>query len=68
MPLVQETLKTEIKSLLNSLKSEINQEQAIDKFANDLTQAIDAYIKTATVTVTGTSQSGGPVTGTGTIS
>ena len=68
MALVKQTLKTEIKSILNSLKTETDQAQAIDEFADRLATAIDNYIKTATVntTVTGSSVSGGAVTGTGT--
>ena len=68
MALVKQTLKTEIKSILNSLKNKTDQAQAIDEFADRLATAIDNYIKTATVntTVTGSSASGGPVTGTGT--
>ncbi len=68
MALVKQTLKTEIKNILNSLKTKTDQAQAIDEFADRLATAIDNYIKTATVntTVTGTSASGGPVTGTGT--
>ena len=68
MALVKQTLKTEIKSILNSLKTETDQAQAIDEFADRLATAIDNYIKTATVntTVTGSSASGGAVTGTGT--
>ena len=67
MALVKQTLKTEIKSILNSLKTETDQAQAIDEFADRLATAIDNYIKTATVntTVTGSSATGGPVTGTG---
>ena len=68
MALVKQTLKTEIKSILNSLKTETDQKQAIDEFADRLATAIDNYIKTATVntTVTGSSATGGPVTATGT--
>lgn len=68
MALVKQTLKTEIKSILNSLKTETDQAQAIDEFADRLATAIDNYIKTATVntTVTGSSATGGAVTGTGT--
>ena len=68
MALVKQTLKTDIKSILNSLKTKTDQAQAIDEFADRLATAIDNYIKTATVntTVTGSSASGGAVTGTGT--
>ena len=68
MALSREILKTEIKTLLDELKDDLNQVDAIDKYAEQLSSAIDTYIKSATVTVTGTSVSGGPVTGTGIIS
>jgi len=68
MALVKQTLKAEILAILNTLKDETDQANAIDQFADRLSTAIDNYIKTATVTttVTGASQSGGAVTGTGT--
>jgi len=68
MALVKQTLKAEILAILNTLKDETDQANAIDQFADRLATAIDNYIKTATVstTVTGMSASGGAVTGTGT--
>jgi len=68
MALVKQTLKAEILAILNTLKDETDQANAIDQFADRLSTAIDNYIKSATVTttVTGASQSGGAVTGTGT--
>lgn len=51
------TLKTEIKGMLNDLKDDANQAQAIEKFAAKLATAIDDYVKTATVT--GTTTNGG---------
>ena len=68
MALVKQTLKAEILAILNTLKDETDQANAIDQFADRLSTAIDNYIKTATVTttVTGASQSGGAVAGTGT--
>jgi len=68
MALVKQTLKTEIKNILNGLKDKTDQAQAIDEFADKLATAIDNYIKTAEVntTITGTSATGGAVTGTGT--
>ena len=68
MALVKQTLKAEILAILNTLKDETDQANAIDQFADRLSTVIDNYIKTATVstTVTGTSASGGAVTGTGT--
>jgi len=67
MALNKNTLKTEIKGILNSLKDKTDQAQAIDEFADKLATAVDNYLRTATVntTVTGTSATGGAVTGTG---
>lgn len=67
MALVKATFKTKIKTLMNALKSEENQEAAIDKFAGDLADAVDSYIKSATITSTHVavlSSPAGPVTGT----
>lgn len=61
MALVKATLKNDIKSILNELKDELNQKNAIEKFAEKLSTAIDAYIKSGDVK--GTSVSGGAVTG-----
>jgi len=61
MPLVKATLQAQLVDIFND-KSNTAQ-QAAEKIAN----AVDAYIKSATVTVTGTSVSGGAVTGTGVI-
>jgi len=71
MALVKQTLKSEILSILNTLKDETDQANAIDQFADRLATAIDNYIKSATVTttVTVTCPSGqGTGTGTGTLS
>ncbi len=81
MALNKAGLKASIKSLIETLKtydgSTTGQTQAdaIEKFASDLSDAIDTYVKTATVstTVTVTSVSGvttgigvsGPGTGSG---
>lgn len=62
MPLVKATLQAELASILSNTDN--TAQQAAEKIAT----AIDANIKSATVTVTGTSATGGPVTGTGIIS
>lgn len=62
MPLVKATLQAELASILSNTNN--TAQQAAEKIAD----AVDAYIKSATVTVTGTSATGGPVTGTGIIS
>ena len=62
MPLVKATLQAELASILSNTDN--TAQQAAEKIAT----AIDAYIKSATVTVTGASATGGPVTGTGIIS
>ena len=65
-------LKSDISTLLNALLAFDNstgqtQADAIEKFKDDLADAIDTYVKTATVTVPGTGliapSGGGPVTG-----
>lgn len=61
MALVRTILKQEIKSILNDLKDDKNQPDAIEKYAERLSLAIDNYIKSGDVT--GTSVSGGPITG-----
>ena len=68
MALVRQTLETEIKNLLNDLKTATDQAAAIDEFARRLSIAIDNYIRSATVTttITGTDATGTAVTGTGT--
>ncbi len=61
MPLVKSTLQAELTAIFSDTSN--TAQQAATKIAD----AVDAYIKTATVVVTGTSATGGPVTGTGTI-
>ena len=61
MPLVKATLQAELASILSNTDN--TAQQAAEKIAD----AVDAYIKSATVTVTGTSATGGPVTGMGVI-
>ena len=61
MPLVKATLPAELASILSNTDN--TAQQAAEKIA----AAVDAYIKSATVTVTGTSATGGPVTGVGVI-
>lgn len=62
MALNKSILEGEIKDLLNELKSDTNQEAAIDKFASMLAGAIDNYVKSAQVV--GLDSVGGPITGT----
>ena len=75
MALDKGTLKSDISTLLNTLLafeggSGQTQADAITKFKNDLSDAIDTFVKSATVTVPGTGlvapTGGGPVTGTST--
>ena len=70
-------LKSDIGTLLNALLAFDNssgqtQADAIDKFKNDLANAIDTYVKTATVNVTSvagvTTGAGVSGPGTGTLS
>lgn len=68
MPLNKQILTEDIKALLNTTKDHLNQQDSINNYAESLANVIDSYVKTALVTVTGTSVSGGAVTGTGTIS
>ncbi len=75
MALNKTGLKNSIKTMLEELNAEKDQETGIEKFATNLSNAIDTFIKTATVstTVTVTSVSGvttgpgvsGPGAGTG---
>ena len=51
MPLVKATLKTKIKNLLSDMKTK--EEVSDDEFAEKLSTAIDSYIKSATITVSG---------------
>lgn len=68
MPLNKQILTEDIKALLNTTKDNVNEVGSIDSYAKGLADIIDTYVKTALVTVTGTSVTGGAVTGTGTIS
>jgi hypothetical protein len=61
-------LKIRILTMLNELKSMDNQAESIEKFASDLSDAVDEFVKTATVAATpvdvtaaAMSNSGGPV-------
>lgn len=65
MALVTEHLKQDIKRVLNNLKNDTDQDNAIEKYADQLSKAIEIYVKSANIIVTGTSVSGGAVTGTG---
>ena len=75
MALNKNGLKSDIDTLLNALlafdgEAGKTQDDAIEKFKTDLSDAIDTFVKSATVTVPGTGlvapTGGGPVTGTST--
>ena len=75
MALNKNGLQRDIKTLLDTLLafeggSGQTQADAIEKFKTDLSDAIDTFVKSATVTVPGTGlvapTGGGPVTGTST--
>lgn len=54
MPLVKSTLKSDIKAALKEMFEQTeNPEDAMDKYADKLSTAIDKYIKTGTVNTTG---------------
>jgi len=68
MPLVKATLEAQILNILNDLSTRTdNPAQARQDFASQLATAVDAYIKTATITVA-TTGTAAAQTGTGTIS
>lgn len=53
MPLDKTTFKADVKQLLTDLSTnEGDQDTAFDQFADGLANAIDTYIKTATITAT----------------
>ena len=68
--LVKTTLKNDLKAVFDALKdydgsAGQSQDEAIDKLAADLANAIDSYIKSATITsVPALTSPAGPVTGT----
>lgn len=73
MALNKTGLRSDINTLLTALlefdgSSGKTQSDSIEKFKNDLADAIDTFVKTAKVTVPGTGlvapSGGGPVTGT----
>lgn len=72
MALQKTVLVTAIKNLSNAMKSYDGtsgktQDEAIEKYATDLADAIDTYIRTAVCSVSVTTTCGaGPGTGTGT--
>lgn len=67
MPLIQATLKAQIKKLSKEMLVYEDSDKALDHFANELATIITNHIKTATVTVTpGQLVQTVPVTGTGT--
>lgn len=61
MALDKTQLKQKIKNLLNSLKDEENQENAIEEFADSLSDAIDEFVKTGEII--GVDSNGGPIQG-----
>jgi len=72
MALDKSTLQDDIKDMMTELLAfdggpGEDQDASIDKFSQDLGDAIDTYVKTATVNVTSVSgvQSGGDNSGTG---
>lgn len=67
MALVVSNLKATIKGLLADMSERTDKDVAADEFAGRLATAIDGYIRSATITVTGTCPSEA-CTGTGTIS
>lgn len=52
MALDKAGLKTNIKTMLEELGNTPDRDQAIEKFATDLSDAIDSYVKTATIYAT----------------
>lgn len=62
MALVKATLEQQLTAIFSNTKN------TSEQCAKQIADAVDAYIKSATVTVTGTSATGGPVTGVGVIS
>lgn len=68
MALNKAGLKADIKTMLVELKEAADQETAIEKFASDLSNALDKFVKSASVYATpldvtsaAMSNSGGPV-------
>ena len=68
MPITVNTLEQRILNVLkDNSQRELDPEEARRHFARELATAIEAYVITRTTTVTGTSVSGGAITGTGII-
>lgn len=61
MALNKAQLKSDIKTMLNELKEDLNQEAAIERYASQLAEAVDNYVKTAQIV--GTDSSGGQIQG-----
>lgn len=61
MALNKTALKTEIKAMLIELKDDLDQGTAIERYAIKLSDAVDAYVKTAQVV--GVDSQGGPIQG-----
>lgn len=51
MALIRVTLKEDIKHILIGLKDELNQENAIEEYADRLSVAIDKYIRSGKVEI-----------------
>lgn len=67
MTLNKPQLIQDIKDIQDELKDEVDYETSKQKFAEMLADAIEKYVKSGTVEITGTSNQG-TFTGTGTIS
>ncbi|HAP94537.1 hypothetical protein [Epilithonimonas hominis] len=67
MTLNKPQLIQDIKDIQDELKDEVDYETSKQKFAEMLADAIEKYVKSGTVEITGTSNQGA-FTGTGTIS
>lgn len=51
MTLVKQNLKVQIKNLANKMKNELDSEEALEKYAEELSTIIHNYILSATVIV-----------------
>ena len=60
MPLIKANLKTGIKNLLSEMRAK--EDVSDDEFAEKLSTAIDSYIKSATITVSGVVTAGSSAT------
>lgn len=68
MPITKQELAAKFTEALNNQsETEVNPAQARIQIGNDLADAVEAYVVGRQTQVTGSSQSGGPVIGTGVI-